>query len=147
MLSRPNPLHWPSVFSQGWTALTLLLLMMITLVAQRNGFTAFSIPTGPVALNILSVVCAAYVLMSVLTRLSQAAAFRWLNAGLMVLATALVMGHQAHGLLTGISASGLCGSSTQGLFEVLRTTHHAIGILMSVLAVRWALAARKADAP
>ena len=89
----------------------------------------------------------AYVLMSVLTRLSQAAAFRWLNAGLMVLATALVMGHQAHGLLTGISASGLCGSSTQGLFEVLRTTHHAIGILMSVLAVRWALAARKADAP
>lgn len=146
MLSHPSPLQWPAVLSQGWTALTLLLLMMITLVAQRNGFTDFSIPTGTVALNVLSVVCATYVLMSVLTRLSQGTGFRWLNAGLTVLATALAMGHQAHGLLTGISASGICGSSTQGLFEVLRTTHHAIGILMSVLAVRWALAARKADA-
>jgi len=57
--------------------------------------------------------------------------FRWFNAGLLMLVTVLVMVHHAVDAIK-------FASTHHDVYHVVNGTHHVVGILMSILAVRWA---------
>jgi hypothetical protein len=126
-----------SVLSQGWTARMLLLLVMVALISERSGFSEFSVPPGPVALGFLSALGTLYVLMSFFVRLLQAAWFRWLNAGASILTTVGIMVHHLHSNFGDVAMNGICGTGTHGMFDLVEAAHHVVGVVMSVLAVRW----------
>ena len=133
-----NPtVQFRSVISQGWTAWTLLLLLMIAVMAERGGFAEFTVPPGSVVLGWFVMLCTMQVVMSVLVRALDSPWFRWTNAGLAALTTLLIGAHHLHSTFGG-ATSGICGPAAQGVIHIIDTAHHGIGLLMCVFAVRWA---------
>ncbi len=126
-----------STLSQGWTALTMLLLLMIALLSERGGFAEYGSPPGSVMLALLAASGTLKVSMSILVRLLDSPWFRWVNAGLMGAMTLMFIAHHLHSTVGGGTAA-ICGSATSGSFYLVETVHHLVGVPMSVLAFRWA---------
>lgn len=124
-----------SILSQGWTALMLTLVMLgltdLFLGAIRNSFFHVSIHPGIKGWVVTCVVASIYILMSVFVRLFSVNWFRWFNAGLLMLVTVLVMIHHAVDAIK-------FASTHHDVYHVVNATHHVVGILMSIFAVRWA---------
>jgi len=136
---KPNrALNFQAVLSQGWSAWTLLLLLMIALILERGG-VAGPAGTGSMALTIFTLLGAMQVFMSVLLRVFDSNWFRWVNAGCVALITLAFAAHHV-AQHTGLVLNGVCGASAEGVFHVVEAAHHVLGILMCVLAVRWARA-------
>ena len=135
-MKRTRPLNFESVLSQGWAAWTLLLLLMIALMMQQGGFVGPD-GAGSRALTVLAVLGTLQVFMSVLLQVLDSTWFRWANAGLVVLVTLIFAIHHVlqH---SGLALGGVCSAAAEGVFHVVEAAHHALGILMCVLAVRWA---------
>jgi hypothetical protein len=135
MLQDSSGQRLPSILSQGWTALMLTMLMLgltdLFLAAIRNSFFHVSIHPGIKGWVVTCICASIYILMSVLVRLCYGRRFRWFNAGLMILVTVLVMVHH-------VADAIRFASTHHDIYHVINTTHHVIGVLMSVLAVRWA---------
>lgn len=136
-----NPLNLPPILSQGWTVCMFLFLMMsvtqLVLAAGRNDWAEFATHPGPRAWAVLSVVVTLYAAMSMLVHLVRAGWFRWLNVALAAAATLNMMAHHLHHTLS--------RSGAAGWFQVFDFAHHAVGVCMTVLAVRWALATRRGE--
>ena len=130
-----NEQNLQSILSQGWTALMLTLVMLgltdLFLGAIRNSFFHVSIHPGIKGWVVTCIVASIYILMSVLVRLCSVRWFRWFNAGLLILVTVLFMIHHAVDAIK-------FASTHHDVYHVVNTTHHVVGVLMSILAVRWA---------
>lgn len=72
-----GPFPFQSTLSQGWTALMMLLLLMIALLSERGGFAEFASRPGSMVLAVLAVSGSLKVSMSILVRLLDSPWIRW----------------------------------------------------------------------
>ncbi|MES2948750.1 MAG: hypothetical protein V4858_09430 [Pseudomonadota bacterium] len=122
-----------STLALGWLVLLVLFLAIVLSqlmqAAIDDDFTRFSQHPGRNGWMSSSVLILVYGLMPLLTRLLDRRWFRWLNVVLLAAATAAMMKHQAQHMLEGM---------TYGLNGLVDVAHHAVGVVLVFLAIRWA---------
>ncbi len=122
-----------STLAFGWLVLLVLFLAIVLSqlmqAAINDDFTRFAQHPGQSGWVTSSILIFVYGMMALLTRLLDHRWFRWLNVILLAAVTAAMMKHQVQHMLEGM---------TYGLTGLVDMAHHIVGVVLVVLAVRWA---------
>jgi hypothetical protein len=126
----------------GWLALSITLIMVVvsTLVkaAIHTDFSEFVHHPGPQGWAVFSVQFFAYVGLAVAAVQYSAAWFRWVHVGLLALVTLYMLLHQLGHMREGWE---------YGWTGMVDATHHLVGVLTALQALKWARAAATQAAP
>jgi hypothetical protein len=127
-----------SILALGWAVLLILflgiVLSQLMQAAIADDFIRFAQHPAQKGWEVSCIFIGGYGLMSVLTKMLEYVWFRWLNAALLAVVTISMLHHHVQHMMEGM---------IYGLTALIDLAHHAIGILMTIQAIRWARAGSK----
>jgi hypothetical protein len=117
----------------AWLTLAMVLVMIFVSMLIKAGiqtdFSEFAHHPGPEGWGAMCIQFVAYLAMAALTVNIDAPWVRWLNAGLLTVATLFMLGHQIGHVREGM---------VYGLTGIIDGAHHVLGAVASLQALRWA---------